>query len=115
VEQILAELALGGLLGQNPVGGGDDPDVDRAQRWIAHPLHLALLQDDNRATAVLAVVRTIGDEKLLSEVKMNGIVRMEGRGSIPIIVKTIAEYITVKENGGRQDRRDDHERRSAEG
>ena len=101
-----------------PVFGfwGKGPQITKkfltAQKKLLGPSLFLFPPEPERIAA--GILRTIGDEKLLSEVKMNGIVRMEGRGSIPIIVRTIAEYITVKENGGRQDRRDDDERRFAE-
>ena len=45
VEQILTKMATGDRVGDVPIGGGDDADVERYRLPAADPLHLALLQD----------------------------------------------------------------------
>jgi len=44
VVEILAELAFGGHVGEVPVGGGHEPDVDLALLGVAHLLHPLRLQ-----------------------------------------------------------------------
>jgi len=43
IEEVLAEAATGDLLGQGPIGGGNDPDVDLQRLGGTQPDHLTLL------------------------------------------------------------------------